>query len=152
MAHSLEIRLPFLDHRVIEFASRLPAKWKINGLNEKYILKKSFNGLLPDRIKNRTKQPYRAPIKEVFLSGDRSNYVDDLLSEQSLKKVGIFNEKKVTRLLAKYRNSDVHTESEVQNMAIVGILSTQLVHHQFIENYPYKPIEPLVPDKIVRIK
>jgi asparagine synthase (glutamine-hydrolysing) len=150
MAHSLEIRLPFLDYRVIEFASRLPAKWKINGLNEKYILKNSFNGLIPERIKNRIKQPYRAPIKEVFFTGNRSDYVDEMLSETCLKKVGLFNENKVQRLLDKYRKSEGSTGSEVQNMAVVGILSTQLIHNQFIENFPWKQIEPLEPDKVIR--
>lgn len=150
MAHSLEIRLPFLDYRVIEFAAGLPSKWKINGLNEKYILKNAFNGLLPDRIKNRAKQPYRAPIREVFFSGHPSDYVDDMLSEDYLKKVGLFNKKKVQRLLARYRNSSSTTSSEVHNMAVVGILSTQLVYHQFIENFPWISIKPLVPDKIIR--
>ena len=141
MAHSLEIRLPFLDYRVIDFAFRLPPHWKINGLNEKYILKKTFNGLIPDNIRNRAKQPYRAPIREVFFGNSPTDYVDAMLSEETLKKYGIFSEKKVDRLLAKYRNGGL--SSEVQNMAVVGILSTQLVYNQFIENFPGRKIEPI---------
>jgi asparagine synthase (glutamine-hydrolysing) len=151
MGNSLEIRLPFLDFRVIDFAYRLPAKWKINGLDEKYILKQSFRDLIPERIRRRVKQPYRAPIKEVFFTSSGSDHVNEMLSETYLKKVGLFNEKKTRRLISKFTKSEVHTTSEVQNMAVVGILSTQLVYHQFIENFPWKPMEPLVPDKIIRI-
>lgn len=150
MAHSLEIRLPFLDYRVIDFAFRLPPQWKINGLNEKYILKQSFNGFIPDIIRNRPKQPYRAPIKEVFFTGNQNDYVDEMLSEVYLKKAALFNDKKVARLLAKYQNSADTAGSEVQNMAVVGILSTQLVYHQFVENFPWKSVEPLIPDKVIR--
>ena len=152
MAHSLEIRLPFLDYRVIEFASRLPAKWKINGLDEKYILKQSFNGLIPDSIRKRVKQPYRAPIREVFFQDSSSELVDDMMSDDYLCKVGLFNAKKVGKLLERYRKKDAVVDNEVQNMALVGILSTQLVHHQFIDNFPRKPVEAIKPDKIIRNK
>ena len=152
MAHSLEIRLPFLDYRVIEFASRLPAKWKINGLDEKYILKQSFNGLIPDSIRKRVKQPYRAPIREVFFQDSSSELVDDMMSDDYLCKVGLFNAKKVGKLLDRYRKKDAVVDNEVQNMALVGILSTQLVHHQFIDNFPRKPVEAIKPDKIIRNK
>jgi asparagine synthase (glutamine-hydrolysing) len=150
MANSLEIRLPFLDYRVVEFASRLPAKWKMNGLNEKYILKKSSVGMIPDSIRNRVKQPYRAPIRGVFFQDGSSEVVDDMMSEDYLKKVGLFNAKKVGKLVERYRRKDGGIDNEVQNMALVGILSTQLVHHQFIENFPWKPVEAIKPDKIVR--
>jgi asparagine synthase (glutamine-hydrolysing) len=150
MAHSLEIRLPFLDYRLIDFAFRLPAKWKINGLEEKYILKHSFNGMVPESIKNRTKQPYRAPIREVFFGDDRGDAIREILSEENLKKAGLFNIKKVTGLVKKYRNTDISIDNEVQNMAIVGILSTQLLYRQFIENFPWKPVELFQPDKIVK--
>ena len=145
MAHSLEIRLPFLDHRVIEFASRLPPQWKISGLDEKYILKQSFNGLIPDSIRNRVKQPYRAPIREVFFHDPPSEFLDFMVSDDYLKKAGLFDAHKVGKLVARYRKTETAVDNEVQNMAIVGILSTQLVYHQFIENFPWKPIEPLHP-------
>ena len=147
MAHSLEIRLPFLDYRVIDFAMRLPSHWKIKGLNEKYILKQAFNGLLPDRIRQRAKQPYRAPIREVFFSGPGGDYLDEMLAESALQKAGLFHAKKVERLLSKYRSGG--SGSEVQNMAVVGILSTQLLWQQYIENDPGSGVEPLHPDKVV---
>ena len=147
MAHSLEIRLPFLDYRVVDFAARMPPHWKINGLNEKYLLKKSFAGLIPDRVRNRPKQPYRAPIQEVFFDSSPMDYVNDLLAEDNLRKSGLFNPQRVARLLQKYRNGG--SGSEVQNMAVVGILSTQLLYHQFISSFPWQPPISLTPDRIV---
>ncbi|MGH7554978.1 MAG: asparagine synthase (glutamine-hydrolyzing), partial [Longimicrobiales bacterium] len=61
MAHAVEGRFPFLDHRVVEFAARIPPQLKIRGLREKHILRESAKRLLPKEIVNRTKQPYRAP-------------------------------------------------------------------------------------------
>ena len=150
MANSLEIRLPYLDHRVIDFAARLPSKWKINGLDEKYLLKRSFSGLIPDRIKSRPKQPYRAPVREVFFGDHAENSINEMLTESSLKEAGIFNPDRVGHLLAKFRKKDMSFDSEVQNMAVVGILSTQLIHDQFIENFPWKPVEMIKPDKIIK--
>ena len=68
MAHSIEGRYPFLDHRVIEFCMSLDPDLKLKGLNEKYLLKKMMKGRLPDAILERSKQAYRAPIKSVFIS------------------------------------------------------------------------------------
>ena len=151
MAHSLEIRLPFLDYRVIDFAFRIPPSWKIKGLNEKHILKRAFREEVPDAILRRTKQPYRAPIRHVFVGGRgcQPDYVDDLLSEHGLKRTGLFDEKKVSRLVARYRNNG-GVGSEVQDMAIVGILSTQMLHHQFNQGFPWKPTSPITLDKVVR--
>ncbi|MEA3226532.1 MAG: asparagine synthase (glutamine-hydrolyzing), partial [Planctomycetota bacterium] len=134
MAHSLEIRLPYLDPRVIDFMGRVPAKWKIMGLNEKHILKKSFQGILPDEIAGRSKHPYRAPIKQSLLNEKTAEYTREALSEKSLEKAGLFDAGKVARLLRKLERLD--SPSEIDNMALVGILSSQLVHSQFIEGFP----------------
>jgi asparagine synthase (glutamine-hydrolysing) len=74
-----------------------------------------------------------------------------MLSDECLKKTGLFNPKRVGKLLDKYRKGEAAVNNEVQNMAIVGILSTQLVQHQFIDNFPWKKTEPLEPDKIIRM-
>jgi asparagine synthase (glutamine-hydrolysing) len=151
MAHSLEIRLPFLDHRVIEFSFRLPPHWRINGLNEKYLLKRAFRKFIPNSIKNRAKQPYRAPIREVFFSQSQPKYCGELLSDDALKKAGLFDAKKVYRLITRLNNPAVQQISEIHNMAFMGILSTQLLYHQFIENFPWRPFEVRKPDKIIRV-
>ena len=150
MAHSLEIRLPFLDYRVIDFAFRLPARWKIKGLKEKYILKQASEGLVTDAVKKRPKQPYRAPIKEVFFNGRSGDYVEHFLSKESVKRGGYFNPKKVGLLVNKYRKPEAMFSSEFQNMAVVGILSTQILHDRFIENFPGRDVPPVRPDKVIR--
>ena len=152
MAHSLEIRLPFLDYRVIDFAFRLPARWKISGLNEKYILKQAAAGLVTDAVKTRPKQPYRAPVREVFFGGKKDDYVDHFLSRESLSSAGYFNPKKVGLLVQKYRKPAAGFSSEFQNMAVVGILSTQILHDRFIANFPGRDVAPVVPDKVIRIR
>jgi len=148
MAHSIEMRHPFLDYRVIDFAFRLPAKWKIRGLNEKYLLKQAFRGLIPESISSRAKQPYRAPIRELFFPEAPADYVDDLLSEQRLRESGYFNARKVSRLYEKFRASQLQFASEFQNMALIGALSTQILHQQFLAA-PASPATLLQPDRVI---
>jgi asparagine synthase (glutamine-hydrolysing) len=147
MAHSLEIRLPYLDPRVMDFMGRVPAKWKIIGLNEKHILKKSFQGILPDEITTRPKHPYRAPIKQSLLNEKTTEYTQEMLSVKSLNRAGLFDTGKVTRLLQKLQTCS--SSSEIDSMALVGILSSQLVHHQFVESFPSKLEYPVCPDYTV---
>jgi asparagine synthase (glutamine-hydrolysing) len=149
MAHSIEMRHPFLDYRVIDLAFRLPSKWKLRGLNEKYLLKRAFNGLVPESITKRAKQPYRAPIRELFYSDAPRDYVDELLSESSLRESGYFNARKVSRLYEKFRLSSDQFYSEPQNMALIGALSTQILHQQFVKGAWYKPVVTVHPDRVI---
>lgn len=141
MANSVEGRYPYLDHRVMEFATRVPPKFKLNGLTEKYILKKAAQGTIPQELIDRPKQPYRAPISRCFFGDEPLDYVDEMLSGKKLKDYGYFNPDKVARLKAKCQKGGGQLLSERENMAVVGILSTQLLHHHFIENFPAYPIE-----------
>ncbi len=146
MAHSVEGRYPFLDHRVIEFAARLPTKFKLNGLEEKFILKRAAAGSIPQELIDRQKQPYRAPISRCFVGDRAPDYVEPLLSADAIEKAGYFDAQKVTRLVAKCRQQEGRLLSERENMALVGILSTQLVDHLFIRNFPPQPLR--VPEGI----
>jgi asparagine synthase (glutamine-hydrolysing) len=139
MANSIEGRFPFLDHRVIEFASRLPPSLKINGLNEKYLLKHAMRDLLPESITKRTKQPYRAPDSQSFFAdGKACDYVDDLLSENRLRSAGYFDPMAVSKLVAKCRAGRAIGFSD--NMAFVGILSTMLVDEMFVRRKHAAPL------------
>jgi asparagine synthase (glutamine-hydrolysing) len=150
MANSIEIRLPFLDYRLIELASSLPAHWKIRGLNEKSILKRAYREQLPGSICKRSKQPYRAPISEAFCADRKETYVDEMLSEKRLRQTGLFHEGRVRHLTAKLRRGCGESLSENQSMAFVGILSTQLLHHHFVENFTGRDVLPAQLDKVVR--
>ncbi len=131
MANSVEGRFPFLDHRVIEFANRLPPQWKLHGLLEKYLLKKSMKGLLPDSVRTRTKQPYRAPDSQSFFEGGKPvEYVAQLLGAPKISAAGYFDAGAVGKLVEKCRAG--RAIGFADNMAFVTILSTMLLHEQFI--------------------
>ena len=136
MTNSVEGRFPFLDHRVIEFANRLHPKYKMQGLNEKYILKKAMARYLPASIVQRYKQPYRAPDIPSFFHDNTPEYIDELLSAQTVDKYGYFDSARVSRLVNKIKNGRAIGYKD--NMAFVGILSTQAWHHLFIENFHHQ--------------
>jgi len=69
MAHALEIRVPFLDHRFVEFTASLPGRWKLKGFQTKAVFRKALQGLLPDAIVWRGKQGYSLPIKNWLREG-----------------------------------------------------------------------------------
>ena len=133
MAHSVEGRFPFLDYRVIKFSNDLPSEFKLKGLTEKYLLKKLAKKWLPEEIWRREKQPYRAPIHRSFFNEATPEYVNSLLSRKRLNAFGYFNSEAVTHLVNKIYH--LGRLSETDDMALAGILSTQLVHHQFIANF-----------------
>lgn len=148
MANSVEGRYPFLDHRVVEFASKMPSRYRMNGLTEKFILKQIARGLIPDELVERPKQPYRAPISKSFVGSHVVDYAEELLSEKAIKNNGYFNFQKVKRLLTKCRNKSGDLLSERENMSLVGILSTQLLDNLFIKNFPFQSVRDPVRLKI----
>jgi asparagine synthase (glutamine-hydrolysing) len=134
MAHSVEARMPFLDHRVVEFASRLPVTLKMKVLNEKYILKRCVGDLLPVSVRKRPKQPYRAPEAKSFFQPASPDYVGELLSSERIRRDGIFDVGAVQSLTGKFRQGRAIGIKD--NMALVGILSTQLVIDRFLRGFP----------------
>lgn len=137
MAHSVEGRFPFLDHRVVEFCNRLPANLKLHGLTEKFLLKKLGRRYLPAEIWRRPKRPYRAPIHRSFFNDAKLDYVRELLSPEKLKQTGLFNPVAVEHLVQ--RAGQGGPMGETADMALVGILSTQLVQHHFCERLNIAP-------------
>ncbi|WP_405570599.1 asparagine synthase (glutamine-hydrolyzing) [Winogradskyella sp. Asnod2-B02-A] len=130
MANSIEGRYPFLDHRVIEFCMTLNPDLKLKGLNEKYLLKYMMKDRIPESVLNRSKQAYRAPIRSTFFSEDMPPYLTSMLSEENIIKFGIFNPGFVNQLIKKMtQNKHV---SEIDNMAITAVLSTQILYDLFI--------------------
>ena len=146
MAFSLEARVPFLDHRVVEFAARLPGKYKLRGLQEKVLLKRAVADLLPASITRRPKQPYRAPIAESLLGEERPEYVAQLLSPSEIERVGCFDPAAVSMIWR--RHSRGLPLSEGDGMALVGVLSSQLLHRLFIQDFTPRPVEALRPVRV----
>lgn len=138
MANSIEGRFPYLDHRLIEFANRLPPSWKIRGLTEKYLLRRALDGLLPTDILKRTKQPYRAPDQQsFFFDGKPLDYVADLMSAERIRAAGYFDAAAVGRLFDKCRHG--RAIGFADNQAFVGILSTMLLDETFLHGRADKP-------------
>lgn len=137
MANSVEGRYPFLDYRVMEFAAKLPPSFKMHGLNEKYILKRMMKNRLPESVLKRPKQAYRAPIASSFLSSPSKEYVMDLLSERDISLTGLFSYNAVKKLMGKISTGTMVTEME--NMALAGIISSQLIYHQYILKDNFRP-------------
>ena len=140
-ANSIETRFPFLDHRVVEFAAKIPPKHKIFGLKEKYVLKKAMMNELPAEIIERVKQPYMAPDSNSFFQDDSPAYVAEMLSDNVIKRSGVFIPGYVAKLNAKCRKLSHAHLSFKDNMSIIAILSTQLLIDQYIDNF--KPAEAL---------
>ena len=101
------------------------------GLNEKYLLREAMRKLLPPSILGRRKLPYRAPDAAAFLGTPAPDYVNELMGTAALKRHGYFDAQKVGRLIAKLRRN--RTPAVRDNMAFMGILSTQLWHAEFME-------------------
>lgn len=89
MLHSLEVRAPFLDRDVAEFAARLPVGLRLHGFRRKYLLKKAFAGLLPREILHRNKRGFQIPVAE-WLRGRLRPLMEDLLGERTLAAQGLF--------------------------------------------------------------
>lgn len=155
MANSVEGRFPFLDCNLVDFANRLPPRHKLLALNEKHLLKITFNDMIPESILKRPKQPYRAPDAASFFPAENIDWVDDVTSTSKLKNAGVFNPKAVSKLITKCRRTKGYKMSNVDNMRIVAILSTMLVHHHYIKQdgnggKDQMPAEPIkVVDKVV---
>src|SRR5438034_1785527 len=130
MAHGIELRVPYLDHHLFEFAAALPGRSKLRGLREKDVLRRWARGLLPPAVIGRRKQPYRAPDVPAFFDGRPPEYVEALLDPASLARTGIFNPPAVAGLVRRCRQGRRRGLRESQ--ALVAMLSTELWHREFL--------------------
>jgi asparagine synthase (glutamine-hydrolysing) len=137
MAHSVEGRFPFLDTDVVGLANSLPPPYKLRVLDEKHVLKRVARGLVPPEILERKKQPYRAPDAISFVGGDAPDWVADALSPTALREAGVFDEAAAGLVYRKCASSAWGAPlSNADNMALVGILSTQLLHERLVRRAP----------------
>jgi len=134
MAHAVEGRFPFLDHRVIEFCNSLPPEMKMPGLNEKALLKRAVADVVPAEVLTRPKQPFRAPIQTAFAGPNAPDYVRDLLDPAHIARDGVFRPRAASWLLNRAQSEA--RLSELENMALVGMISFGLFHRAFWEEYP----------------
>lgn len=132
MANSVEGRFPFLDRDVVELADGVPGWHKLFGLQEKHLLKRAFADLVPEAILRRPKQPYRAPDAASFFGEGAPSWISDVVSPRALGACGVFEPRQVERLFAKAAASGGRGMGNTDNMRVLAVLSTQLLHQQLI--------------------
>jgi asparagine synthase (glutamine-hydrolysing) len=125
MAYSVEARVPFLDHKLVEFCARIPPRVKMKWLHEKHVLRRAMAGFLPPEIVNRKKWAFRLPTEE-WLRNDLPPFAAELLCERALKETGYFNPVKVTAMLQRHRQRQGDF-----GHALAGVLSVQIWHDLF---------------------
>lgn len=137
MAHSIEGRFPFLDKEVVELANSLPPRYKLSVLDEKHVLKHVARGLVEDAVIQRPKQPYRSPDALSLVGADRPAWTDEVMSQGALREAGVFDVQLARQVWDKGLRRRVEGPfSNTDNMAIVGLVTTQLLHQELIRTPP----------------
>jgi asparagine synthase (glutamine-hydrolysing) len=129
MAHSLEYRLPFLDHRLIELAFTLPAHLKINRWTDKVIERRLADKIFPKHIARRTKKPFYLPVEFFFDHPEFKTLVADTLNPEQLKKRGYFNPRKVAALIESMNT----TREFVYCKQVMSLVILELWHRAFVD-------------------
>ena len=134
MAHSVEGRFPFLDRDVVALADSLPDGYKLRGPRREARRSSAWRGTCcQPRSCARKKQPYRAPDALSFVGPDAPDWVAEAMTERALARAGVFDPGVAGRLYRKcLGRRDESQFSNADNMALVGILSTQLLHEALV--------------------
>ena len=147
-AHGVEGRYPFLDHNVIALLARMPESLKVRGLRDKFIVRETFRDDLPKDITHRPKFAYRAPEAEAFVDTLKSSPPPSLTAER-LEEAGLFEPAQVENLMRRMKNSRLERFPTRDNMAFIGIYSTQVLHDQFIRRFERMRREDALSDTYV---
>jgi asparagine synthase (glutamine-hydrolysing) len=132
MAHGVEGRYPFLDHRVFEFVSALPTGSRLRGLRGKEVLRRWASRILPSQMVLERRPGSRPPDAQCFFLSTSPSWVGDHLTSEALRRVGVFSAPAVGGLVRRC-HAGLTPPSE-DNRSLIGVLSTQLWHHQFVES------------------
>ena len=120
MAHSVEARVPFLDHEVVEFCARIPPSVKMRWRTEKQVLRRAMAGILPPEIATRPKVPMYVPVEQ-WMRGPLPAFAEEMFSETSVRDFGYFAPDKVAAVLARHRSGQ-----ENFGQALAAVLAIQL--------------------------
>ena len=115
MANSLEVRVPFCDHKVIEFFANLPEELKINRFKKKYLLKKVAEKFLPHEIIYRKKMGFSVPLV-VWFRNSLKDYVKEILCEEEINKIGFLNYKYISKILNLHFNTKVNYDEKIWSL------------------------------------
>jgi len=128
MHHSLEVRVPFLDHKLVEFCATIPPEMKMRWFKKKYLLKKAVKNLLPEKIIDHRKQGFVGPMTQ-WLKTDLKAYMLETLSEKSLKRHDLFNRNVIETILKEHLSG-----KEIHDTLIWSLLVFQKWYDIYIEN------------------
>ena len=117
MLNSLEVRVPFLDHQLLEFVAGIPYDLKLRGATSKYILKEALRGLLPDEILSREKHGFSVPIGEWF-GGELYTFAQEILLDQRFASRGLFNRTRVEQLIREHREGIQDRSRAIYNLTV----------------------------------
>lgn len=126
MQHSLEVRVPFIDHKIIEFCATIPNHYKIRFFSKKYLLRQGAKEFLPPQVLNHRKQGFSSPMSQ-WIKFDLKSHIDELLSENALKISGIFDQKKVRTILDEH-----YSRREINDRLIWAIVIFQEWYKQYM--------------------
>jgi asparagine synthase (glutamine-hydrolysing) len=129
MAHSLEARVPLLDHKLVEFAATIPPEWCLRDGNTKYIFKQAMRGILPDEIIDRPKQGFAIPLAHWF-RGQLDGFVQDLLLSDASRARQLFNPAYLEQMLK------LHAEGRYMGAALWTLISFELWCRRFLDQPP----------------
>jgi asparagine synthase (glutamine-hydrolysing) len=115
MAHSIEARVPLLDHELVEFGFTIPSKYKINQKRTKYILRETMTKLIPESYLYKKKQTFHVPI-ENWIDNELKDYCKETLSEENIKRQGYFNYKYIEKILENYKKSKLFYARQLWNL------------------------------------
>lgn len=152
MANSVEGRYPFLDHELIEFASRIPHRWNMPGLQEKMLLKRIGKEILPSGIVRRKKFPYRAPDIEAFRRTPAGrDRLADIAADRGDAACRFFDERKVSKLIGTVLSNPKRVVTTTENLVLMAVLSGRSFHRQFLETR-FESLTFRPTDKIRRVR
>ncbi len=129
MQHALEVRVPFLDHKFMEFCATIPPEIKMKWFRKKYLLKKAVKNLLPGPVLSHRKQGFVGPMAQ-WLKNDLKPYVLETLSENNMKKHGMFNSDTIQRILDEHFSG-----KEIHDTLIWSMIVFQTWFSLYIENH-----------------
>jgi asparagine synthase (glutamine-hydrolysing) len=127
MAATLEVRVPLLNHELVELAARMPPRLKLRGLRRKYILKRAAESLLPRDVVWRKKAGFGAPVR-AWLRGPLRPLVDDLLSEEAVRRRGLFRPAEVRRVV-----SENLSGREDYGLHVLQLLTLEMWQREFLD-------------------
>ena len=133
MANSVEIRVPYLDLELVEFSTTIPVKYKMNGKETKYILKKVAERYLPKEVIYRPKSGFGVPV-EHWVRHELEEFIDNKLSENNLVDSNLFNKQKVQEIVEQNKKGQINASYSVWSLLAIQSWLNQFKSKNFKSN------------------